>query len=464
VVDVQNVDVLVIGGGPAGCRAAIEASRHQPGGAVTLVERTTVVGGVCVNTGTIPSKTLREAVLHLTGYRQRGYYGPEYRLQRDVRQADLIARTHHVVQREIGVLRAQLARVGVDLVLGEAAFAGPHEVSVHGCHEGAEERCYRAGMIIVATGSESQRTAGFPYDGCNVIVPEELHALPELPRSMVIIGGGVIGSEYAAMYGLLGVRVVVVDGRPKPLAGVDGEIWEVLKSEMERNGVEFVLGREVASVAVRPEGGARVALSGGRTLEVDVVVTAAGRVGTAGRLDLGKVGLQADSRGRLKVDPAYRTSVPYIFAAGDVIGFPSLASAATEQGRIAACSAVGRTVCALPGLLPFGIYTIPEIGMLGPTQETLERKGAPVEVARASWSEVSRSHIAGDEVGLLKLMWHRETREILAVHIVGDGASELIHIGQAVMAQKGTIDYFIENVFNYPTMAQAYKIAVDGIR
>jgi NAD(P) transhydrogenase len=455
-------DVLVLGGGPAGCRAAVESTRMRPAARVGLVERMAVVGGVCVNTGTIPSKTLREAVLYLTGYRQRGYYGPEYRLKKTITQEDLSSRTNHVIEQEVRVLEGQLNRVGVELFAGEAAFVGPHEVEVLSCATRTRETL-RAAKIVIATGSSAVRTPGLPYDEAKVIVPDELYALPALPRSMIIVGGGVIGSEYASIYGLAGIEVTLVDARPRLLEFLDREIRDVAAAQMARENVRFELGQQVEQVELRLDGCVAARLSGGRTVVADLLMTAAGRAGNVAGLNLAAAGLTADERGRIAVDERYRTQVPHIFAAGDVIGFPSLASTATEQGRVAAVAAADLPGPIVPASLPIGIYTVPEIAAVGKTEERLVREGVPFTASRAKWSDISRGHIAGDEVGMLKLLWHRDSRLILGVHIVGEGATELIHLGHAVMSLGGTVDYFVESVFNFPTLAQAYKLAVEGI-
>ncbi len=458
----REFDVLVLGGGPAGCRAAIESARLRPGTRVALVERMAVVGGVCVNTGTIPSKTLREAVLYLAGYRQRAYYGRDYRIKEPITQADLTERTQHVIEAELRVLQSQLGRVGVELISGDARFVGPHEVEIASCTCRATDRV-RAETIVVATGSEALRTPGIPYDGRTVIVPDDLYRLERLPRSMTIVGGGVIGSEYASIYGLAGVAVTLVDARPRLLEFLDAEIRDLCVAEMQRNGVTFALGRTPDRVETLPDGRVRTTFREGGELVSDLLMTAAGRTGSVASLNLPAAALAADSRGRIAVDACFRTSQPHVFAAGDVIGFPSLASAATEQGRVLAAVAAGRTAPPLSRLLPLGIYTVPELAAVGRTEAALARAGVPYAASRARWSEVSRGHIAGDEVGLLKLLWHRETREILGVHIVGESAAELVHLGHAVMALGGTVDYFVESVFNYPTLAQAYKLAADEI-
>ncbi|MBI5499912.1 MAG: Si-specific NAD(P)(+) transhydrogenase [Deltaproteobacteria bacterium] len=458
----REVDVLVLGGGPAGCRAATDSARLRPGATVALAERMGVVGGVCVNTGTIPSKTLREAVLYLAGYRQRAYYGSEYRLKSPITQADLVARTQHVIDQELRVMHTQLGRVGVELLQGDARFLGPHEVEIASC-EDRSSQVVRASQIFIATGSEAVRTAGFPYDGTKVVVPDELFALRGLPRSMVIVGGGVIGCEYASIYALAGIAVTVIDPRPGLLAFLDSEIRGECDREMVRNGVTFRLGQQVESVACLPDGAVATRLAGGETVTADLVMTAAGRAGNVASLDLRAAGLKADDNGRIGVDSTFRTAVPHIFAVGDVVGFPSLASAATEQGRVAAAMAAERQPPPLPESLPIGIYTIPEMAAVGKSEDQLRRARVDYVASRARWSDISRGHITGDEVGMLKMLWHPDTRRILGVHIVGEGAAELIHLGHAVMSLGGTVDYFVEAVFNYPTLAQAYKVAVEGI-
>ena len=462
----EAYDLIVLGGGPAGCRAALEFTRHKPKARVALVERMAVVGGVCVNTGTIPSKTLREAVIHLSGYRQRDSQEEGSSLA-PITQEKLRGRIQRVIALELATLEKQLGAAGVELVSGSARFVSPHEVEVCGC-EGSRRRRLWGASIVIATGSEAARTEGFPYDGATVIIPDELMNLEGLPRSMIIIGGGVIGSEYASIYALAGVKVLLVDGRTSILGFLDEEVRAVCVQEMERTGVVFRLGRNVAAVERTESGSVRVVYKEGGEKEggedeADLLVTAAGRVAATRDLDLAAAGLEADSRGRIPVDPVYRTRVPHIFAVGDVIGFPSLAATATEQGRVVAAVAAGHPAPSLAPLLPFGIYTIPEMAALGPTERELAEKKQPYRVARGHVADTSRGHISGQHVGLLKLLWDPGSRHILGVHLVGEGATELVHVGHAVMALGGTVDYFIESVFNYPTLAQVYKLAADEI-
>jgi NAD(P) transhydrogenase len=460
----HDFDLVVIGSGPAGQRAAIQAAKL--GKSVMLVERQDVVGGVCINTGTIPSKTLREAVLHLSGHRERGIYGASYQVKQNITIEDLHFRTAHVIRHEIDVTRHQLQRNRVEVAIGNAVFADPHTVRIESV-PGRNVRNVTAAHIVIASGTQATRDGRIPFDGQRIMISDDVMTLKKLPRSLSVIGAGVIGIEYATIFAVLGVRVTMVDKRERLLPFIDHEITDTLAHQMHEHRVTLRLGEEVRGIEpFADERGERVRVSlvSGKQIVTEAALYSIGRTGATASLDLSAAGVHADERGRLTVNEHYQTNQPHIYAVGDVIGFPSLASTSMEQGRRAACHAFKVTAESVPSLFPYGIYTIPEISTVGRTEEELTQAGIPYEIGKANYREIARGQIIGDSSGLLKLIFHLETRELLGVHIIGEGASELIHIGQAVLAHKGTIDYFVNTVFNYPTLAECYKTAAfDGI-
>lgn len=459
----HDYDLVVIGSGPAGQRAAIQAAKLEK--KVAVIEKKTVVGGACINTGTIPSKTLREAVLYLSGYRERRTYGESYRVKQHITMADLLFRTDIVIRHEIDVTRHQLNRNDVELFSGTASLEDANTVLLTECDGG--HQIITAKYIIIASGTTATRDDHLPFDGRTVFTSDDILQLDRLPKTLTVIGAGVIGCEYASMFAALGVRVTLIDKRTELLGFVDDEIADTLAYHLRENRVTLRLGEEVKSIEkVNDEHGERVKihLVSGKLVTTDKALYSIGRTGNTASLTLERAGLAADDRGRLKVNSNFQTAVPNIYAAGDVIGFPSLASTSMEQGRMAACHAFGIETRSVPELFPYGIYTIPEISMVGKSEEELTAAGVPYEVGKARYKETARGQIMGDESGLLKLVFHLETRELLAVHVIGEAASELVHIGQAVLAFNGKIDYFIQTVFNYPTLAELYKIAAfDGI-
>jgi len=455
---VIDLDLLVIGTGPAGQRAAVQAAKL--GKSVGIAERREVVGGVCINTGTIPSKTFREAVLYLTGYEQRGFYGPGYRLKESITMPELLQRVGQVVQREVQVIRAQMARNRVRLIPGVASFRGPHDLVVRGAAETTE---VRAARVVIACGTVPATPAGVQVDGTTVITSDGVLALKDVPRTLTVVGAGVIGVEYASMFAALGVEVTLVDKRDRLLDFVDAEIAESLSYQMRNMDCTFRLREEVASIAVEAPRRAVATLKSGKHIVAELLLYSIGRIGATATLDLSAAGLQADDRGRIQVNERFETTVPHILAVGDVIGFPSLASTSMEQGRQAVCHAYGVTCSSLPELFPFGIYSIPEISMVGRNEGELTEAGVPYEIGVARYREIARGAILGDDSGLLKILFHRETRALLGVHIIGTSATELVHIGQAAIAFGASIDYFVDAVFNYPTFAECYKVAaLDG--
>ncbi len=459
-----DYDMLVIGSGPAGQRAAIQSAKLDK--RTALIERKAVLGGVCINSGTIPSKTLREEVIYLSGYRLRSIYGESYTVKQNITMDDLLFRTEHVIRHEIDVTRHQLQRNGVEMINAAAAFVDPHAVRLTMVdHSG--ERTVTAANILVAVGTEATRDPKIPFDGQNIFVSDDILTLKKLPRTMAVVGAGVVGCEYASIFSALGVRVTLVDRARRLLAFVDAEVVEALDYHLRQNRMTLRFGEAVRGIELAQTGTdtrVKIHLASGKEILAEKALYSIGRTGATGKLNLEAAGLNADERGRLKVNEYYQTEVPHIYAAGDVIGFPSLASTSLEQGRLAACHAFGIEAKSTPALFPYGIYTIPEISYVGKNEEELTQANIPYEMGKASYREIARGQIIGDNIGMLKILFHRESRELLGVHIIGESASELIHIGQAVMSLGGTVDYFVNTVFNYPTLAECYKnAAFDGV-
>ncbi len=448
-------DLIVIGSGPSGQRAAVAAAKMKK--RVVVVEARVVVGGVCINTGTIPSKTMREAVLHLSGYNYRSVYGMNYRVKDKITISDLAFRVQGVIKTEVDVTEAQLSRNGIDVVHGIAQFVDPHQIRVGGPQG---EATLEADRIILAVGTRPASSPKVPLNGRTIVNSDQILDIPDLPRTLIVVGGGVIGVEYACMFAILGVRVTLIEKRNRLLEFADQEIIEALSYHLRDSRVTMRLGEEVDSVEELPDGGVVANLKSNKKVSGDALLYAVGRQGNVDDLNLAAAGLEADDRGRIAVDEHYQTKVEHIFAVGDVVGFPSLASVSMEQGRIAAARAFDdHAATSNPSFYPYGIYTIPEISFIGKTEEQLTDEDVPYEVGMAYYREVARGQIRGDTTGRLKLVFHRDTRKVLGVHIIGEGASELVHIGQAVMALDATIDYFIDTVFNYPTLAECYKVA-----
>ncbi len=446
--------MLVLGSGPGGQKAAIAAAKL--GRRVAVVDRGDMVGGVSLHTGTIPSKTLREAVLYLTGLTQRDLYGQSYRLKENITVADLTARTQHVVNREIEVIRSQLSRNQVPLFAGTGRFLDPHTVAL--TEVTGHERVLTAEHIVIATGTRPARPETVEFDGRTILDSDNVLTIERVPRSMVIVGAGVIGMEYASMFAALGSKVTVVERRPVMLDMCDVEIVEALKYQLRDLAVTFRFGETVAAVE-RHQHSALTVLESGKKIPADAVMYSAGRQGLTDELALENAGLTADARGRIAVDEHYRTQVPHIYAVGDVIGYPALAATAMEQGRAAAYHAFGEPVGGMDALQPIGIYTIPEISFVGRTEDQLTEECVPFEVGVARYRELARGQIIGDAHGMLKLLVSPVDRKLLGVHCFGSGATELIHIGQSVMGCGGTVDYLVDAVFNYPTLAESYKVA-----
>jgi NAD(P) transhydrogenase len=449
--DGYDYDLLAIGSGPAGQKAAIQAAKL--GRRAAIVERRTI-GGVSVNRGTIPSKTLREAVIYLTGISQRAVYGDSYRLKEDITVEDLGLRTRQVVEREVDIVRNQLARNHVHVINGIARFVDPHTMAI----SGGEERRISAEKIVIATGTRPHRPKSVEFDNKTILDSDGLLLLERLPASIVVVGAGIIGIEYASMFAALGTKVTVVEKRHRLLDFVDSQIAEGLQYHLRDLGVVFRFGEAVTAVE-RHDGATVTLLESGKRIPAEVVLYAAGRQGETGDLDLESAGLDSNERGYIEVGPDFRTAVDHIYAAGDVIGWPSLAATSMEQGRLAAAHALDQPTHSMSELLPFGIYTIPEISYVGRNEEELTEAACPYEVGISRYRELARGQILGDSYGMLKLLVSLENRTLLGVHVLGTNATELVHIGQAVMGNRGTVDYLVDAVFNYPTLAESYKVA-----
>ena len=450
----QAYDLVVIGSGPGGQRAAIQAAKS--GKRVAIIEKRAAVGGVCINTGTIPSKTMREAVLHLSGFYYQNFYGANYRVKEVVTMADLNYRVHRVIENEVAVIQAQLQRNGVELLHGAGSFLDAHRVQVE---NGNGRNELEAANVLIATGTKPAANAKVPVNGRTIIDSDQILDMTQIPKTLIVVGGGVIGVEYACMFATLGVRVTIVEKRPRLLEFADTEMVEALTYNMRDQRVTMRLNEEVESVEELPDGRVAAMLVSKKRLMGDALLYAVGRQGNVDGLNLAAAGVTADDRGRIHVDADYRTAQPHIFAVGDVIGFPSLASVSMEQGRIAAANAFNTKIQSDPATYPYGIYTIPQISFIGKTEEQLTQDDVPYEVGVAYYREIARGQISGHTEGRLKLLFHRETLELLGVHIYGEEAAELLHIGQAVFSLKGKVTYFVNTVFNYPTLAECYKAA-----
>ena len=533
----RQYDLVVIGSGPAGQKAAIQAAKL--GKRVAIVEKNQWLGGVALNTGTIPSKALREAIIHLTGASKRGLFGEAYRVKSNITIGELVAVSQTVVRHEREIISSQLARNNVDVIGGEACFDSPHQITCtvrdEETYEVVRTERITAENFVLAIGTRPATPGSVPFQETRVFTSDGLLNLKKLPKSMIVVGGGVIGTEYACMMATLGVKVTLIEGRSEVLGFLDDEIGEAFQYQMRRNGITLRLGEKVKQIDIispdhpdypklamrgaaeivaenaadspdvtkkegedaadqaneseaggeslgdaaskkeyvydarKPEGDpfgtvqdedlVQATLESGKKIRAGTLLFAVGRQGMTSKLCVDNAGLEADDRERLKVNEHYQTDVPHIYAVGDVIGFPALASTAMEQGRLAACHMFGVEAHGFPELFPFGIYAIPEISMVGKTEEELTEAGIPYEAGVASYDEIARGQLLGDETGMLKLLIHQETREILGVHCIGSGATEIIHIGQTAMALGGKADFFCNNVFNYPTLAEAYRVA-----
>ncbi|MGB3773253.1 MAG: Si-specific NAD(P)(+) transhydrogenase [Rhodococcus sp. (in: high G+C Gram-positive bacteria)] len=453
--DQLEYDLVVIGSGPGGQKAAIAAAKL--GKRVAIVEKGSMLGGVCVQTGTIPSKTLREAVLYLTGLNQRELYGASYRVKANITPSDLLARTSHVIGKEVEVVRSQLLRNRIEMITGEGRFVDAHTIAIDDRSRG-ERITVGAKNVVIATGTAPARPEDVEFDNYRVLDSDGILDLQFIPSSMVVVGAGVIGIEYASMFAALGCKVTVVEKRDSMLDFCDREIVESLQFHLRDLAVTFRFGEAVTAVDVGPAGTVTT-LASGKKIPAETVMYSAGRQGMTDSLDLDKAGLEADARGRIFVDDNFQTKVDSIYAVGDVIGFPALAATSMDQGRLAAYHAFGEPSKKLTDLQPIGIYSIPEVSYVGATEVELTKQSIPYEVGVSRYRELARGQIAGDTHGMLKLIVSTEDRRILGVHIFGSGATDLVHIGQAIMGCGGTVDYLVDAVFNYPTMSEAYKVA-----
>ena len=459
---IEHYDLLVIGSGPGGQRAAIQASKL--GKRVAVVEKSDQLGGAALRAGTIPTKALREAALVLSGAAGTGLLADKRVIRRNVTINELTAVTRDVITTQLHILEDDFARNHIEVVWGQARFEDAHTVLV----EGEDRvRTITADYVVIATGTRAAQPAHVPFNDRNIFTTDTFsdtfRNLQRLPRSILVVGGGVIGTELACTVAVLGVRVTLVESRNQLLGFIDREIVEAFHTAIRRLGVTLRLGEKVQSVGemlgTSGDSLVQATLESGKELRAETLLYAVGRQGTCGDLCLEKVGIAYDDRERLHVNAQYQTSVPHIYAVGDVIGFPALAATSMEQGRLAACHAFGLTARSLPSLLPYGIYAIPEISMVGQTEQNLTEAGIPYESGVARYEELARGQMIGDHDGLLKLLVHQQERRLLGVHCLGTSATEFVHIGQMVMAYNGTVDDLIDNVFNYPTLAEAYKVA-----
>lgn len=461
----DHYDLLVIGAGPAGEKGAAQAAYF--GKRVCIVERAPKPGGAAVNTGTIPSKTLRETALYFSGLRQRGLYGVEYHVKSDITISDFMYRERAVVEASWELIDENFTRHGITVVQGSARVLDGHTVEVT---RYTETRRLTADVILVATGSRPLRPADIPFDGEVILDSDDLLRLQAIPARLVVIGGGVIGCEYAGIFGALGCRVTIVNARERLLTQLDAEVSEALQADMTRRlGTKVIVDATVGSVRVEGSGKERfavVSLTDGTEIVADAVLYSIGREGTTQHLGLEDAGVRTNNRGFVLVDEHYRTTVPTVFAAGDVIGFPALAATSMEQARVAMCHAFDlRYKEAVSPVLPYGVWTVPEIAMVGETEESAREKDLPYEVGRSSFRLNPRGQIIGDLEGFVKLVFRRDNQRLLGCSVFGEGACELIHVAAAVLTFGGTIDYFIQGVFNYPTLSDAYKYAAyDGLQ
>jgi NAD(P) transhydrogenase len=442
----EHYDLVVIGSGPAGQKGAIGAAKL--GKRVAIVDREAMIGGVCLNTGTIPSKTLREAILYLTGIRQRAFYGRDYKLKQEISVSDLVSRVESVNQ--------QLSSNGIATINGKARFVDANLLEVD---NNDDVTALRADYVLIACGTRPAHAPDIPFEGKRILDADQLGHVGKIPRDLIVVGAGVIGIEYASMLAALGVKVTVIEQRPTLLDFADHEILESLCIYLRRQGVVFRLGEKVTGVEINGDGLVHAKMDSGKRVHAEGLLYAVGRQANTDLLNIAAAGLEVDSRGRVTVNEHFQTNVSHIYAAGDCIGFPSLASTSMEQGRLAVrhmfqCAEATRT-----SLFPYGIYTIPEISMVGKTERELTEQKLPYEVGVARYDEIAKGQMAGDDTGMLKLLFDPDSLKLLGVHAIGEGATEIIHVGQTVLAFEGTVDFFRDSVFNYPTFAEAYKVA-----
>ncbi|HMO02368.1 MAG TPA: Si-specific NAD(P)(+) transhydrogenase [Oligoflexia bacterium] len=453
-----DYDLLVIGCGPAGQRAAVQAAKIRK--RVGIVDKRSVVGGECVNKTTIPSKSFKEAVLFLSGFRQRSIYGAGYRVKSEIEMSDLTFRCNRIMQSEIDIITNQLKRNRIEVIPGHAKFLDEHTLEID---NGVEKTRKTADKILIAVGARPNRPPEFQFNGVNIFDSDDILTMQKLPRELTIVGGGVVGTEYGSIFAALGVDVTIIDLRKQLLGFLDEEIVEGFQYKLRSMGVTLRLGEEVQNCSSRGDGQVITELKSGKIVVSDVVLISAGRVSATADLGLEKIGIQPVERGKLVVNDNFQTAISNIYAAGDVIGFPSLASTSGAQGRKVACHAFGIEESEIQCPLPYGIYSIPEISYVGLNEQEATNQHIPYETGVARFRETARGQLLGDEDGMLKLLFHRDTGKLLGVHIIGESATELVHIGQTVMGLGGGIDYLRDAVFNYPTLAECYKVAAfDG--
>jgi len=462
----KHYDCVVIGTGPAGQKGAIQAAKL--GKRVAIIEKNQVLGGAQINTGTIPSKALREAVLLLTGGNRRGMFAQSRSIKKKITIADLVSFSQRVIRHEWQIIRDQFERNNVELLWGRARFVGPNEVAIEG-PDGEEH--ITGDRFLLGVGTRPARPEGVPFNGQTIFTSDEVMRLEHLPKSMIVVGAGVIGTEYACIMATLGVQVTLIEGRNKVIGFLDQEIADAFQYFMRQQGITLRLGEkveEIKEVAQNNSNGqngsvrqlVEAQLESGKTIHAETLLYAVGRQGVCKQLGLENVGIEFDDRERLQVNEHYQTNAAHVYAAGDVIGFPSLASTSMEQGRRAICHAFGCSEGNYnTSLFPYGIYAVPEISMVGKTEEQLTAEGVPYESGVANYREIARGQLLGDELGMLKMLIHQDTHKLLGIHVIGTGATELIHIGQAVMALGGDAEFFVNNVFNFPTLAECYKVA-----
>jgi len=451
----SHYDLVIIGSGPAGRTAAIQAGKLKR--KVLVVDRKGRLGGVSIHTGTIPSKTLRETVLNLSGWRERSFYGRSYRVKDEIGASDLRDRLEKTLDYEVDVLEHQFNRNHVETLHGVARFLSKTEIAV--TTDTGEIVQVTSKKFLIATGTKTYRPDNVPFNGTNILDSDEFLEMSQIPRSLIVVGAGVIGVEYATMFSALDVKVTLIEPRKTFLDFIDRTLIQEFTHEIRENGVDLRLGSAVANIEDKGDH-VQLELENGRQVQAEMLLFAAGRIGATEKLGMEAVGLELDHRGRFSVDrKTYQTDVPNIYAAGDVIGHPSLASTSLQQGRVAACHALNTPSLPESPWFPYGIYSVPEISTCGMSEEDIQKRNIPYEVGVARFRETSRGNIMGLEHGMLKMLFSLKTRRVLGVQIVGEGATELIHIAQAVLNLKGTVDYFVQNTFNYPTLAEAYKIA-----
>ncbi len=456
----HDYDMLVVGSGPAGQKAAIQAAKLSK--RVAIIEKSTQLGGTSLNTGTLPSKTLKDTIEYFHGIAHRGFPHLSAELAGRITLPDLMARKDQVIKTEVAVITDQLQRNGVEIIQGTASFIDPHTLRV--ARGNGQISHLKSSVTVLATGSRPRRPSEVPFDDHTICDSDSFLNTTKHPVSIIVIGGGVIGTEYASMLAAFGITVTFIDRRMQLLRFLDLEIAQALEAQMQQNGVSLRLGQERIDVVINDTGRPAVHLHDGETVTADMLLYTMGRIGNTDALNLAVIDLATDKQGQLPVNPNYQTAIPHIYAAGDVIGFPALAATAMEQGRLAACHAFHAFDSHEIKVIPYGIYSIPEVSMVGSTEEELATTGTPHATGRAFFREMARGHISGDLHGLLKVVFHRDTHALLGVHIIGPGATELIHIGQSVLTYGGTVEYFIHNVFNYPTMAECYRTAAfDGL-